>query len=74
MTSNTQMMHLLNKNTISVINYSPSSHSNPVELSFIFGSQMKIFFDEIRELSDPSIDSNATTTSKVQKASEEIHH
>ncbi len=35
-----------------VINYSPSCRSKPVRPLFIFGTQIKMFVDEIRELSD----------------------
>ncbi len=49
------------KNKNVVINYSPSCCSKPVRPLFIFRTQIKIFSDEIRELSVwPSIDSNAT--------------
>jgi len=48
----------------SVINYSPSCCSRP---SFIFGTEIKIYFYEIQELSDPSIDSNVIATFKAQK-------
>ncbi len=34
--------------------------SKPLRASFIFGTQFKICLDEIRELSDPPIDRNAT--------------
>ncbi len=36
------------------INYSTLRHSKPIRPLFIFETQIKIFFDEIRELSDPS--------------------
>ncbi len=41
------------KNENHVINYSPSCHSKPWP-SFIFKTQIKIFFNEIQELSDPA--------------------
>ncbi len=37
-----------------------------------FGTQIKMFFYEIQELSDPVKDSNATTTFKAQKGSKDI--
>ncbi len=43
----------------------------PLKPSFIFGTQIKIFFDEIRELSD--LESNATDTFKAQKGSNNIN-
>ncbi len=42
------------KNENSVINYSPSCRSKSVRPSFIFRKQIKIFFYEIWELSDPA--------------------
>ncbi len=44
----------------------------PRQTPFIFGTQIKIFFDEFWELSYPPIDSNVITTIKVQKCSKEI--
>ncbi len=38
---------------------------------FIFGTENKNIFDEIRELSDPPIDSNTTTMFKAQKDSKD---
>ncbi len=54
-----------------VINYSPSCRSKPVRPSFIFRTQVEIFFIK----SDPfwpCIDSNVTTTFKAQKRSKDI--
>jgi len=55
-----------------VINYSPSCRSKPIRPSFIFRTQIKIFFDEIRQLSDLHIDCNVITTFKAQKGSKDI--
>ncbi len=41
------------KNEKYVINYLPSCRSKPVRHLFIFGTQIKVFFDEIQALSDP---------------------
>ncbi len=43
-----------------------------VQTSFIFGTQINIFLDEIFELSDPPIDSKGPTTIKAQKHSKDI--
>jgi len=42
-----------------------------MEINYSFWTQIKIFH-EIREVSDSSIDSNLTTTFKVQKGTKDI--
>jgi len=56
----------------SVINYSLSFHSTPERPSFIFETQIKIFFDEIWEVYDSSIEGNIINTFKVQKGTKDI--
>ncbi len=59
------------KNENSVINYWPSCHSKRVKPSFIFETQIKIFWWNPRAFW-PCIDSNATDTFKAQKGCKDI--
>ncbi len=59
------------KNVNSAMNYSPSCRSKPIRFLFIFGTQIKIFWWNLRAFW-PCIDRNITTTSKTQKGSKDI--
>ncbi len=63
------LLHKHDKNKCFVVNYSPSCRSKYILPSFIFRTQIKIFFDEIWEVSEkfrPSIDSNLSTYLSLQ--------
>ncbi len=59
------------KNENCIINYSPSCRSKPVSPSFIFGTQINIFFMNLRALW-PSIDSKDPYTIIAQTCSKDI--